>query len=147
MNYSPKGELTSSSAVIKIPPEDSYQRQDDLGQTFLNGQMIKQGEVVRNPTTGDYEYQLAARDYYSADDRLMAVQKYSWRPAGVRDGTWEEYRYDALGRRIMTRARRDTTGSYLSSSRSSSAAASTYPISFDSDLASCVTLVTSSRVD
>jgi len=112
MTYSLKGELTSSMAQLKSPPEGMYQKEDQLGQSFSNGRLIKQDEIVRNPTSGDVELQLAARHYYSADDRLAAVQRYSYRSASERDGTWEEYRYDALGRRIMTRARRDTTGSY-----------------------------------
>ena len=37
----------------------------------------------------------------------MAVQRYSYRSVGVGDGTWEEYWYDALGRRVLTRVRRD----------------------------------------
>jgi hypothetical protein len=46
----------------------------------------------------------------------MAVQRYSWRGQDYRDGTWEEYRYDALGRRIATRVRRhDTTAPYPAS--------------------------------
>jgi len=42
----------------------------------------------------------------------MAVQRYSWRSASFSDGTWEEYWYDALGRRILTRARRDVSSIY-----------------------------------
>ena len=42
----------------------------------------------------------------------MAVQRYSWRSPLSSDGTWEEYWYDALGRRILTRARRDVSSIY-----------------------------------
>lgn len=38
--------------------------------------------------------------------RAIAVQRYTDR-GELRDGTWEEYRDDALGRRIMTRMRRN----------------------------------------
>lgn len=107
MGYGIKGDLTSQHAQIKSPPEGIYQREDDLDQSFSSGRMTRQGEVVRNPNSGDVELQLAERNYYGADDRLMTVQRYSWRSETFKDGTWEEYRYDALGRRVMTRARRD----------------------------------------
>src|SRR2546427_7483462 len=32
-----------------------------------------------------------------------------FRSSSYRDGTWEEYRYDALGRRVLERGRRDST--------------------------------------
>jgi RHS repeat-associated protein len=56
--------------------------------------------------------ELAARHYYGADDKLMAVQSYSYRSPSLSDGTWEEYGYDALGRRVLTRARRDPSSPY-----------------------------------
>ena len=38
----------------------------------------------------------------------MVVQRYNDLTSSSKAiGTWEEYRYDALGRRIFTRARRD----------------------------------------
>ena len=107
MSYGFNGELTSVVAQLKSPPEGPYQRQDDLSQFFQAGRMTRQGQIVRNPDDGVVEHQVAARHYYAADDRVMAVQRYSWRGQDYRDGTWEEYRYDALGRRIVTRVRRD----------------------------------------
>ena len=84
-----------------------------MGQTFANGgQLIRQNQIVQNPNDGTVELELAARHYYGADDRLMAVQRYSWRSPSSSDGTWEEYWYDALGRRILTRARRDVSSIY-----------------------------------
>jgi RHS repeat-associated protein len=49
------------------------------------------------------------RSWYSGDRQLMAVQRYEEAGGGSGDafGTWEEYWYDALGRRILTRVRRD----------------------------------------
>ena len=54
----------------------------------------------------------------SSDLELVASgnrQRYSYRDASLQDGGWEEYWYDALGRRVFTRARRERTTSYSSS--------------------------------
>jgi RHS repeat-associated protein len=113
MSYGFNGALLGVVAQLKSPPEGIYQKEDDLAQGFTSGRMTRQGQIVRNPSNGVVEHQVAARHYFGADDRLMAVQRYSWRGQDYRDGTWEEYRYDALGRRIATRVRRhDTTAPY-----------------------------------
>jgi RHS repeat-associated protein len=105
MQYSPTGELRSSVAQPSNPP-GIYQRQDELKQAFSNGRLIRQDEIERDPNTGDVTLELAAWHYYTADDKLGVVQRYSYHSPDYKDGTWEEYRYDALGRRIMTRVRR-----------------------------------------
>ncbi|HEU5155055.1 MAG TPA: RHS repeat-associated core domain-containing protein, partial [Gemmatimonadales bacterium] len=47
--------------------------------------------------------------WYGADNVLRYVQREAGDPTHVvRTGTWEEYQYDALGRRILLRERRDT---------------------------------------
>ena len=46
--------------------------------------------------------QTASNSYYSAHNKLMAVQKWT-----DQSRTWEEYWYDALGRRVFTRTRHD----------------------------------------
>ncbi|HJP59597.1 MAG TPA: hypothetical protein VJ865_06345, partial [Gemmatimonadaceae bacterium] len=69
-------------------PPGANQRSDDLTQTFAGGgQMIRQSELVQNPNDGSVSLELAARHYYGADDKLMAVQKYSWRSPSLSDGT------------------------------------------------------------
>ena len=41
---------------------------------------------------------MKSKQYYSADQRLMVVQRYDYLVGSDADvGTWEEYRYDALG--------------------------------------------------
>jgi RHS repeat-associated protein len=83
-----------------------------LKQTFLSQQLSREDRMERNPNDGSVSLELAARHYYGADDKLMAVQRYSYRGTSLSDGTWEEYWYDALGRRVLTRARRDPSAIY-----------------------------------
>jgi len=112
LQYNPQGTLRSSSAWPSNPPGQS-QRNDDLGQSFAGGgQLIRQNQLVQNPNDGSVSLQLAGRHYYGADDKLMVVQRYSYRSTPFGDGTWEEYWYDALGRRVLTRARRDPSSIY-----------------------------------
>jgi RHS repeat-associated protein len=108
MVYGPNGELTSATAQVSSPAGQN-QRNDQLLRDFTSsGQLLRDQQLVRNPNTSNsVELQTAERHYYGADDRLMAVQRYSYRSPTVSDGTWEEYWYDALGRRVLTRARRD----------------------------------------
>ena len=109
LQYNPQGMLRIASAVPSNPPGQN-QLNDDLAQTFAGGgQLIRQSQLVQDDQTVSLE--VAARHYYSADDKLMTVQRYSYRPS-LRDGTWEEYWYDALGRRVLTRARRDPNSIY-----------------------------------
>ena len=58
----------------------------------------------------------------------MAVQRYSYRSAGFQDGTWEEYRYDALGRRVFTRARREPSTTYDATVSGPLSVSSTVPV-------------------
>jgi RHS repeat-associated protein len=107
LQYNPQGPMRSASAVLTSSPNQN-QRNDDFGQTFAGGgQLIRQSQLVQNPNDASVSLELAARHYYGADDKLMVVQRYSYRGPSPRDGTWEEYWYDALGRRVLTRARRD----------------------------------------
>jgi RHS repeat-associated protein len=110
--YSVTGALTSWNTVLSSPTNSQYDRDDQLNQSFTNGRLFREKQVIRDPTSGDVELTVGARHYYGADDKLMAVQRYSNRPSGFRDGTWEEYWYDALGRRILTRARRNGGSPY-----------------------------------
>ena len=112
LSYSPQGMLSGAVAVPSNPP-GSNQRNDNLNQTFGGGgQLSRESEIVQNPNDQVVSLELAGRHYYGADDKLMAVQRYSWRSPSLSDGTWEEYWYDALGRRVLTRARRSTVSNY-----------------------------------
>ena len=55
---------------------------------------------------GNYETDDQARNYYDAANRLRAVQHYNFLPSGDSRGTFDEYEYDALGRRIVVVSRR-----------------------------------------
>ena len=60
--------------------------------------------------------QVASRSYYDGDGRLAVVQRYEQRGSGeasVAYGAWEESRYDALGRRVLTKVRRPNSGQPL----------------------------------
>jgi RHS repeat-associated protein len=46
--------------------------------------------------------------YYSADDRLRVFQRHGDNTAAGTRSVYEEYRYDALGRRVMVRTRPDS---------------------------------------
>ncbi|MGH7720300.1 MAG: RHS repeat-associated core domain-containing protein, partial [Gemmatimonadaceae bacterium] len=71
------------------------------------------GNVVRltRVTSGSVE---AVASYYGADGRLRTVDRRlcaTWNnclPPGWARGAYEDYRYDALGRRVLVRARHDT---------------------------------------
>jgi hypothetical protein len=55
-------------------------------------------------------HRAATRNFWGADMRLVAHQRYSYAVGttqDVREGVFEEYRYDALGRRVLVRSRRD----------------------------------------
>jgi RHS repeat-associated protein len=109
--YSPLGELMTSFSHLSNPPGQN-ERADTLKQTFLSQQLIRENQIVQNPNDGSVSLELATRHYNGADDKLMVVQRYSWRGPSLSDGTWEEYWYDALGRRVLTRARRDPSSIY-----------------------------------
>lgn len=56
---------------------------------------------------GGYASQTGGRHYYRADEKLSVVQRHDFRMGSSASlGSWEEYWYDALGRRILTRTRR-----------------------------------------
>ncbi|HUQ46608.1 MAG TPA: hypothetical protein VM053_00030 [Gemmatimonadaceae bacterium] len=105
LSYNPTGSLGAWNTIVSAIPgqSDTY---DNLAQTFKSGRMITQDQVIRPWYTGIPLQELAGRYYYGADDKLRVVQRYSWRNSGVSDGTWEEYWYDALGRRVLTRVKR-----------------------------------------
>ncbi|HUQ46609.1 MAG TPA: RHS repeat-associated core domain-containing protein [Gemmatimonadaceae bacterium] len=110
--YGVTGDLRSWSTAASPGQYDKY---DGLVQEFSAGRQLRQDNVIRPQNSGIPVLELAGRYYYGADDKLMVVQRYSWRSGSYSDGTWEEYWYDALGRRVFTRARREPGTTYSSS--------------------------------
>jgi len=108
--YSPLGEMLTSFSHLSSPP-GQQEVGDTLKQNFAGGgQLNREDRIVQDPNTGAVSLELASKHYYGADDKLMAVQRYMVLSNGsVRNGSWEEYWYDALGRRVLTRAARDSS--------------------------------------
>ncbi len=100
-------------------PNDAW-RYDSLAQKVdASGNVLIMDRATRHCLVGNHEHTqvVAQHSYYRADNRLMAVQRYEALADWDTKGTWEEYRYDALGRRIMVNALRDSlchsfSGSY-----------------------------------
>lgn len=83
---------------------------DDTTYTHVDqaGNITRSGSRSRFQGANTY---VAVRNYYRSDNRLAVVQRYSYTNSG-RDGAWEEFRYDALGRKVLSRIRREGGGVY-----------------------------------
>ena len=95
--YARSGAFPSGCAPGTVYLDTLYQTAD------VAGNVIRSGEKHRSGCDGGaHDAQMVSNAYYSADNRLMVEQKWT-------DGsrTWEEYWYDALGRRVLTRTRHD----------------------------------------
>ena len=100
--YTPDGLLTARSGTFPYgcPPGTAYV--DTLYQIAdAAGNVIRSGEEVVDNCSAQHS-QNASNLYYATDNHLMFVEK----KTDV-SSTWEEYWYDALGRRVMTRTRHD----------------------------------------
>ncbi|GAB1342016.1 hypothetical protein [Gemmatimonas sp.] len=78
---------------------------EQLTQQGTGGRVTLSGVLVTIPPVngGGYASQTGARYYYRADEKLGVVQRYDFRVGSSASlGSWEEYWYDALGRRILT---------------------------------------------
>ena len=95
-----------------LPPQGQITQSmvsEQLTQQGTGGRVTLSGVLVTIPPVngGGYASQTGARYYYRADEKLGVVQRYDFRVGSSASlGSWEEYWYDALGRRILTRARR-----------------------------------------
>ncbi len=64
----------------------------------------------RRYTSTSYELMTAQANFYGADDKLRVSERYSYTGAdGKQRGAYDEYWYDALGRRVLVRTRTDST--------------------------------------
>lgn len=104
---SPQGILQDGQLVT----DEIYQGVQSNGNVIRSGQVSERvlyEDEYGTPYVG-HSRQTATQNYYGNDGRLMATQRYGWLPGGSRDGTWEEYRYDGLGRRVGITVRRDNS--------------------------------------
>lgn len=99
------GALVSKMAVPPSP--DPYYTDTAYTQVDNAGNLIRSGAIFNYYVQASARYYTAARNYYGADNRLVVAQRYHFTDGG-RSGAWEEFRYDALGRRILSRSRRGT---------------------------------------
>ncbi len=80
-----------------------YQVADAAGNVIRSGDRHHSG-------CDSQETQTASNSYYSTANRLMVFQRWTM------DGqNWEEYWYDALGRRVLTRTRHDSNNCWQQS--------------------------------
>jgi RHS repeat-associated protein len=113
--FSIVGELMERGSALLEPletaqgafRETTHQTHIGAGLTALNTTR----ESYTSPGGEGYVWlwsgQTASRHYYDGNSRLAAVQQYQW-SSSANSGTWEDYRYDALGRRILTRTLRES---------------------------------------
>jgi RHS repeat-associated protein len=98
--------LESASAPCAndaIRYDDLYQKVDFAGNVRDAGQLVELCDPI-----WAFSRQVATHYYYRADNRLKVVQRYDQFSGSDKNGTWEEYRYDALGRRVLVHALRDS---------------------------------------
>jgi RHS repeat-associated protein len=97
-------------------PDTTYTRLDAAGNVRASGQRSYRTTATGQGLVISLVSSSAVQHYYGADEKLRFLQKYHW--TGERtSGTFDEYRYDALGRRVLQRMRRDSlcTGSECTS--------------------------------
>ncbi|HEX2207817.1 MAG TPA: RHS repeat-associated core domain-containing protein, partial [Longimicrobium sp.] len=111
------GRLLFSRRAPPSHPSSDFE-QDSTGRAYDAGGNVTRGyQRVGQSVNGVIQVgrEVETRNYYGADDRLRVLQKLEIRDgeAGVAGyetaGVWEEYRYDALGRRVMVRTRMDSS--------------------------------------
>ena len=96
-----RGQLSSRNTFQPVREDERFvQSYDADGNVSLRYLDIKQ--LSGSHTTDDQ-----VRNYYDAANRLRALQRYNTLPsAGTERGTFDEYEYDALGRRIVVLSHR-----------------------------------------
>ena len=112
--FSPStGRLIAMRRLPPTVPSSSFV-QDSTGQRYdTGGNVTRSYQRVGQQVDGGVQIgrEVETRSYYGADDRLRAYQKMDVRRTDWSNhedaGVWEEYRYDALGRRVLVRTRTD----------------------------------------
>ncbi|HEU4881014.1 MAG TPA: RHS repeat-associated core domain-containing protein [Longimicrobium sp.] len=112
--YGPGGSaVVNKSAIDTQSPQNPWRPDTTYAKLDAAGNVRASGQRTYGPTSSGDGNQFtlatssAVQQYYGADETLRFLQKYDWN--GVRrNGTFDEYRYDALGRRVLQRMRRDS---------------------------------------
>ena len=97
--FNPDGALYDRHTVLPGTVQQNH-REELMTQGAAPAALETTSRLVTIPVAngGGAASQLASKQYYSADQRLMVVQRYDYLVGSDADvGTWEEYRYDALG--------------------------------------------------
>ncbi len=109
-DYFNDGLLISRNTILPPPGQITQNMVDEeLVQEGDGGRVTLSGVLVTIPPVngGGTVSQSGGRQYCGPDEQLAVVQRYDFRVGNSASlGSWEEYWYDALGRRILTRARR-----------------------------------------
>lgn len=101
--FNSRGALTAKRPLRPGLPGDPFYVDTVYAATDSTGAVSRAG--THSYTSGAEVY-TATRNYFGTDDRLVATQRYYSDDASGRSGSWDEFRYDALGRRVLTRTRR-----------------------------------------
>jgi RHS repeat-associated protein len=107
------GRLIAMRQLPPLTPSSNF-AQDSTGRRYdAGGNVTRTYQRVAQQVDGGVQpgHEVETRTYYGADDRLRAFQKMDVRRTDWSNhedaGVWEEYRYDALGRRVMVITRTD----------------------------------------
>ncbi|HEX9483410.1 MAG TPA: RHS repeat-associated core domain-containing protein, partial [Gemmatimonadaceae bacterium] len=79
-----------------------------LQKADFDGNIYQSQDQVRQAGSLAYTADTPTHQYYSAAGQLRAVQRYRFVSSGSANGVFEEYRYDALDRRVLVLARHGT---------------------------------------
>jgi RHS repeat-associated protein len=97
------GRLTMMAGLttsVKYRSDSSFSRYDRAGNRYWQ-------DNRRPSNNASYDLTMT---YFGADQKPQVVERITTGYEHQTDaGAWEEYRYDALGRRVLLRARRDST--------------------------------------
>lgn len=126
MSYDVQGRLLFQGPTVPPTVGGTSFYPDSTSQTYDAGGNVHYRTQHQYQASPPYDVTswVNERHYYGADDRLRVVQRVAlgqfptsptWDyPSAPEAGVWEEYRYDALGRRVLVRARRDVLSTQTS---------------------------------
>ena len=117
--YRPNSSALQQKWSVVHPTDPTYENVADTTYNVYDaaGNAIRSGSssnVRETSQTGAGAFsntgRTASNSYYGADEKLRFLKRYSWRQGSsglITDGTFDEYWYDALGRRVLVRSLRE----------------------------------------